>query len=388
MMRKRALASSDGWTRADTTTDNRSVPPKETIWAAEPHTVAKHRILRKYLGGWLPVISSWKKRVLFIDGFCGPGEYTGGEEGSPIIALRTLLDHAYFNRMSGTEFVFIFIDQHADRIDYLENVALPRLGELPSNVRIECAADRFDTAMTKILDGLEDAGHNLAPAFAFVDPFGFSDTPMDLIARILTHPQSEIFVTVMLENINRFLAHPDPKIAAHYDTLFGDPGWRDLVDEPDRLNALGNFYADQLRKHAEFVWSFRMQDEGNRPIYDLFFATKHIDGLKKMKRAMWSVDAGGGRRFSDRHAGGVTLFDEQFDTTALRKAMMGTFSGQDVSYEDLERWVLVESDFHDGHIKTRTLRPLEDDGLIACVVPQGRKRWGRSYPDDCLIRFY
>ncbi|MEX2440405.1 MAG: hypothetical protein WD739_11105 [Actinomycetota bacterium] len=41
------------------------MPPKETIWIAEPHTIAKHRILRKYLDGWLPVISSWKKRVLF-----------------------------------------------------------------------------------------------------------------------------------------------------------------------------------------------------------------------------------------------------------------------------------------------------------------------------------
>lgn len=42
-----------------------AMPPKETIWIAEPHTIAKHRILRKYLDGWLPVISSWKKRVLF-----------------------------------------------------------------------------------------------------------------------------------------------------------------------------------------------------------------------------------------------------------------------------------------------------------------------------------
>lgn len=130
-----------------------------------------------------------------------------------------------------------------------------------------------------------------------------------------------------------------------------------------------------------------MQDEGNRPIYDLFFATKHIDGLKKMKRAMWSVDAGGGRRFSDRHAGEVTLFEEQLDTAPLRKGMTARFSGQVVPYEDLERWVLVETDYHDSHIKTRTLRPLEDDELIECVMPAGRKRYGRSYPEDCSIRF-
>jgi len=364
------------------------MPPKETIWVAEAHTIAKHRILRKYLGGWLPTLSSWNKRVLFIDGFAGPGEYAGGEEGSPIIALRTLLEHTYFNGMAGTEFVFIFIDERPDRIAYLEETALPKLGALPPNVRVLSSAERFDVEMTRILDGLEGAGHNLAPAFAFVDPFGFSDTPMGLIARILTHARSEVFVTVMLENINRFLAHPESKIAAHYDALFGDSGYRELIDiKEDRLDAIGNFYADQLRKHAEFVWSFRMQDEANRPIYDLFFATKHIDGLSKMKKAMWSVDAGGGRRFSDRHAGDVTLFDEQLDTKPLRKAMVERFSGQTVPYSTLERWVLVETDYHDSHIKTRTLRPLEDDGHAECVMPTGRSRYARSFPNDCSVRF-
>ena len=363
------------------------MPPRETIWDAEPHTIAKHRLLQKYLGGWLPTISSWNKRVLFIDGFSGPGEYAGGEEGSPIIALRSLLEHTYFEKMSKTEFVFIFIDKDAHRIEYLEQVAIPRLGQLPANVRVECGVGSFDAEMGGLLDSVEDAGKNLAPAFAFVDPFGFSDTPMEVIGRILAHKRSEVLVTVMLEPVNRFLEHPSEKIAAHYDGLFGDSGWRDLLDTDNRIEALGNFYADQLRKRAEYVWSFRMLDQGNRPIYDLFFATGHIDGLKKMKRAMWSVDPGGGSRFSDRHAGGITLFDAQLDTTPLRKAMTETFAGQEVSYVDLERWVLAETDYYDSHIKKRTLQPLEEEGAIECVMPQDRKRWGKSYPEGCSIRF-
>jgi hypothetical protein len=38
-------------------------------------------------------------------------------------------------------------------------------------------------------------------------------------------------------------------------------------------------YAEQLGRHAELVWSFRMQDEGERR--SMTFATKHIDGLKR-----------------------------------------------------------------------------------------------------------
>ncbi len=365
------------------------MPSRGTRWPAEPHTIAKHGILRKYLGGWLPAISKYHGRVLFIDGFSGPGEYVGGEEGSPIIALRTLLDHTYRDQMAKTEFVFIFIDEQADRIDYLEQFALPRLGEMPKNVRVVCSAERFDAEMTEILDGLEEAGTKLAPAFAFVDPFGFSDTPMELIGRILGHPRSEVFVTVMLENVNRFLTHPNEKIAKQYDGLFGDAGWRELIGiQSHRLDALGNYYGEKLNEHAEFVWSFRMLDEKNIPIYDLFFATNHLDGLRKMKRAMWSIHPEGGRRFSDRHAGDVSLFADSLDTTPLRAAMLTRFAGRTVSMSELERWVLLETDYHDGHIKKRTLAPLEKEGKIECVPPLWNpKRRKGTFPIGSSVKF-
>ncbi len=63
--------------------------------------------------------------------------------------------------MGGTDFVFIYIGEREDRIGYLNEVALPKLGDLSNNARVECSADRFDIAMTQILDGLEEArGHD------------------------------------------------------------------------------------------------------------------------------------------------------------------------------------------------------------------------------------
>jgi len=66
------------------------MPPKQTRWNAD-HTIAKHAILLKYLAGWLPTQATWNNRLIFIDGFAGPGEDETGEEGSPIIALKMLL---------------------------------------------------------------------------------------------------------------------------------------------------------------------------------------------------------------------------------------------------------------------------------------------------------
>lgn len=36
--------------------------PKDTRWQIEPHTVAKHQILRKYLDAWFPILSSSNQR--------------------------------------------------------------------------------------------------------------------------------------------------------------------------------------------------------------------------------------------------------------------------------------------------------------------------------------
>jgi three-Cys-motif partner protein len=69
------------------------MPPRTTTWTLEPHTKGKHMVLQHYMGAWLPILTSWNGRVLFVDAFAGPGEYSGGEPGSPVIALRALINH-------------------------------------------------------------------------------------------------------------------------------------------------------------------------------------------------------------------------------------------------------------------------------------------------------
>jgi three-Cys-motif partner protein len=84
----------------------------DTIWEIDRHTLAKHAILRRYLEAWLPIMTSWSGRVLYIDGFAGPGKYKGGEDGSPIIALKAARDHRTKIR---SEIVFIFVERDRER---------------------------------------------------------------------------------------------------------------------------------------------------------------------------------------------------------------------------------------------------------------------------------
>jgi len=61
------------------------------LWPMRRHTQAKHVILRKYLDAWLPILGAGRsaaEHVMLIDGFAGPGRYTTGEDGSPLIMLK------------------------------------------------------------------------------------------------------------------------------------------------------------------------------------------------------------------------------------------------------------------------------------------------------------
>lgn len=49
----------------------------DVTWQIEAHTEAKHDILRYYLGAWFPILARAQRRLIYVDGFAGPGEYDG-----------------------------------------------------------------------------------------------------------------------------------------------------------------------------------------------------------------------------------------------------------------------------------------------------------------------
>ena len=87
------------------------------IWELAAHTRAKHEILRRYLEAWVPILTlGGFPKVLYVDGYAGPGVYSGGELGSPIIALRAALAHSA--RIRG-QVHFLFVEKNQERAGVL-----------------------------------------------------------------------------------------------------------------------------------------------------------------------------------------------------------------------------------------------------------------------------
>lgn len=135
--------------------------PRTVTWPLEPHTKTKHVILRGYLSAWMPIMSRTNRRIVFIDGFAGPGRYAGGDEGSPLIALRTALDHR--QRDPGCEFNFLFIEEHPERAANLQREIdfLRAERPFPEEFDYEVANEKFEEKVDGLLAGL--AGARLAP---------------------------------------------------------------------------------------------------------------------------------------------------------------------------------------------------------------------------------
>ena len=348
--------------------------PDDTVWPLEPHTKAKHSILRRYLQGYYPKMSSAQGRLVFVDGFAGPGEYEGGTPGSPVVALNALTDHNSFTRMSGCEFVFLFIEERRDRFDNLKATLEERVD--PTNVVVEVHCGTFEEHMDEVLAGLGERG--MAPAFVMVDPFGPKGLPLSLLRRLAQFPKTELLVSFMYEPINRFLNHPD--FEPHLDALFGTREWRDGLGRPaeEKKAFLSDLYARQLKGIGmEYVRLFEMGDGGNRTEYFLAFGTHSHHGLRLMKSAMWTVDRTGGEKFSDFTApdpGQGVLFEPEPKYPQLRALLRPKFAGKGpVPIEDIDWFVLTETAFLEKHGKT-VLHQDEEAGSVKIHRPSGRRK--------------
>ena len=363
------------------------MPPRTTLWPLDDHTVGKHMVLKNYMDAWLPIMRRWNGRVLFIDAFSGPGKYAGGEDGSPVIALKSLINHTRQQGMRG-EITYMFIEKDPDRKDHLDDVVKQMKHEIPGNCNILIYNATFDGKLTEVLNNIEEQKRRLAPAFVMIDPFGVSGTPMDVIQRILSNPKTEVYVSFMYEAINRF--RNEPRLAPHLDSLFGCLDWRgglDILDGMHRKDFFYDLYKECLRKAgAKYVLHFELYKD-EKLIYAIFFATQDEKGCDEMKKAIWKIAPFGDFKFKSGTANQLTLGMQTVDFTLLKESLHREF-GQSgwISIEQVESFVRTDqTEFHTGHLKRQTLAPMEDEGEIE-VDPSTRNR-RRTFPKGTRLRF-
>lgn len=374
----------------------------DTLWNYNPHTVAKHKILKRYLQGWAPIIlqGTGHNRIVYFDGFAGPGESKDKKlEGSPIIAMRLFAEHSRLPKIwqnnQKKEVVLIMIEMRKDRADYLRNLLPQKFPNLPSWIRWEVRTGKFQDVIGGELDEIEKEGHKLAPAFCFVDPFGWEDIDYGLLARILTYPMSELFVTFMSGFISRFVqdANHDKSISklftqqqiASITTTNGNKG--EMIREAFILNL-----EEAARKigvyDSLYNLSFEAKDRSNNTLYHLVYVTKSESGMEVMKDSMFHLSEGDDFVFSDFafDPGQVKMVDYSKDkywigecSVEIHKDLIGkTMKVREVRhyvYFNTKKWIFQKV----------ILQDLEEAGKIIYHGYRATKR--KTYDNDAEVTF-
>lgn len=341
----------------------------DTIWPISPHTAAKHDLLRNYLGAWFAIFgqSSNHDKVNFIDGFAGPGVYADGEEGSPIVSLRALLEHSAVDNFAGTQFNFIFNEHDGQRLDALKTMVERlryELGEFPPNVKLRFENQNFNDLGEDILGSMQKS-EVLAPTFFFVDPFGYKDVPLELMQKLLAYRACEMLIYFDFNSVNRFATAGN--VDEHFEALFGTKAFTEApASGPARHEYLRDLYEQQLRDVGRFTYvrSFAMVRGTGHVGYYLFFCTRDLQAFDKMKAQMWKLDPSGSYRFEDRLADALVLFEASGSTEPLKEWLLERFAGKTVPIQVVIDTIIGETPYYSGQVKTKTLAPMNRAGVI------------------------
>ena len=241
-----------------------------------------------------------------------------------------------------------------------------------------------------VLESMEADRANIAPTFAFIDPFGFSGIPFSLIQRLLRQPRCETLITFMVGALNRFLEHPKDSVVQHIVDAFGTEKAIEIAETGgDRIAGLRTLYQSRLQQAADYVRYFEMRDRSNRTQYYLFFATNHELGHLKMKEAMWRVDPDGDFRFSDATDPNQIVLFEADCTQPLVMQLRNEFVGKGiVTGAQVRKFVEDRTAYLKKHM-TKALREEEGAGRIRGETTKsgGDPRRANTYPDDVRLSF-
>lgn len=360
-----------------------------TTWDIDEHTRVKHSILERYLSAWIPILGTHHKDLLYIDGFAGPGKYSKGEDGSPIIAIRAALKYKNY---SNHNIRLVFVEKERKRAALLKQI-LSGFSTLGKRIQydIKPGVD-FRSAWQDLAEEYESSGWPLPPTLAFIDPFGWTGIPLSVIKDILSHDRCEVFITLMYEEFNRFRELSSQEM--NFNELFGTTEWQRVITHEnahDRKMAWINLYRSQLQGEvARHVFCFEMRNANNVTKYFLVYATNSLKGVKKMKESMWKSDPSGEYKFSDADdPNQCELFGSNPDYGYLKQLILNKFGGSETTIRQIEEFVLAETPFRETHYKVHVLRELEkaNPPRIEVVLPPDGRRKGTFASDDMKIRF-
>jgi three-Cys-motif partner protein len=257
-------------------------------YTGREQSYVKHVFLERYLETLVHKTASRYPHIVFVDGFAGPWQSANEkfEDTSFGIALTTLrrAKASWKERHRDVRMSAFLVERDSD--------AYKKLAQVPAryvDISIKTYPADFVTVLPQILADIP------ADAFAFflIDPKGWR-IPLNSLTAMLARPHSEVIFNFMFDFINRAANIQDPPVVSGLNELIPYGDWRTELTKAERsrpgrvtpeerkailVQAFSECLA-RLGKYEYVAETTVLRPLKDRPLYCLFYATRHHTGIE------------------------------------------------------------------------------------------------------------
>jgi three-Cys-motif partner protein len=255
-------------------------------YAGREQSYVKHVFLESYLERLVHKTASVYPQIVYVDGFAGPWQSANERFGDTSfgIALSALRRSrgSWKARGRDVRMSALLVERNAE--------AYKKLAQVPRrypDITVKTYSDDFVAVLPEILKDIP------ANAFAFflIDPKGWS-IPLRDLERMLARPKSEVIFNFMFDFINRAASIKDsPAAITGLNALMPHGNWRARLEAAESAQAssderkaiLVEGFASNLSHFGKYKYVAEttvLRTIKDRPLYCLFYATRHEKGIE------------------------------------------------------------------------------------------------------------
>ena len=187
--------------------------------------------------------------------------------------------------------LFFLIEKDDDNLHHLTK-EIEELGELPKGIEVQPMVGDYSQRLEEFLTSLDNSHSHMAPAFIFVDPYGFSLSG-SLLRTVMNSGKVELFINVIWRELDMAITQAKQGsssaagLAKTLDAVFNGPDWRVRIDSPN-FDTRANQAVDLLAEMLGSRWATHIRMLGDNRVtrYLLLHLTNHDDGRDLMKDCM------------------------------------------------------------------------------------------------------
>ena len=258
----------------------------------------KHRLLQSYLEKLFLIIGMSSRRLgitelCYVDCFAGPwGDESEDLNGTSIAVSLQILNRCrqeLERRGIKLRFRALYVEIDRDAFARLQKYLIERT---PSGIEAQAFHGDFVALREQILNWCG----NRPFVFFFIDPTGWKEVSVNVLAPLLQKPRSEFLITFMYDFVNRTASMSAWK--EDIASLLGESVDLDDLPGAEREKILLSTYRKNLKRHqhternllARSAYVRVLDREKERPKYHLVYLTTHPRGIIEFMAISESLD--------------------------------------------------------------------------------------------------